>query len=324
MRLQLADPLDNDLHVTVQLAEGLSDRPGLFAHPCVLQNRAHCVECRHRRCRGYDPYPRREAFAHNLREIRVQLGIDRFGRQEHQRPIRRLAVQNILLGNRLDMDPNRLAQRRRRPIKRLLRFCRAQGLVGLQRELGINRDRPGRVRQVDQTIRAFTVRKRRLQRVTVARQSLGHDIRQLDFPERPPRLLVGQYVLKAQHIARQLGDIFLRAVDGRKPLLQFGQGFRRLLRSTSKRLVHTLLHVRQRTRGFQRVLMQPLLHLLLHRRQSHFHRLDHLALCRGLRVRHRPQSPGQLFLPRLQRLNRTAKLAHLKDHWISRPAHSAQ
>jgi hypothetical protein len=40
----------------------------------------------------------------------VQLGIDRFGRQEHQRAIGGLAVDDVALGDGLDMNLHRRAE----------------------------------------------------------------------------------------------------------------------------------------------------------------------------------------------------------------------
>ena len=76
-------------------------------------------------------------------------------------------------------------------------FRAAQGLVGFQRKLGINRQGAGRVGQMDQAIRPFAVRKRGLHRIGIGRQGLGHDVVQLNFTKSAARLFVGENVLQA-------------------------------------------------------------------------------------------------------------------------------
>ena len=173
--------------------------------------------------------------------------------------------------------------------QRLLRFRSAQRLVGFQREFRVDHNWARRVRQVDQTVRPFAVRQRRLQVIAVFRQCFGHDVGQLDFPKRPAGLLVRQDILKAQHIARQAGDIVLRLVDDLQPFLQLRQAFGGLHRIALKAFFHPVLQFRHRTRRFHRVVVQPVVHLLLHMSQAGFHRLQHLCLARGLRVRHSTQ-----------------------------------
>jgi len=57
--------------------------------------------------------------------------------------------------------------------------------------------------------------------------------------------------------------------------------------------------------------VQTLLHLPLNVRQPGFHRLDHLGLGIGLRVRDGAQPPGELVLALPEQLHRVAKPADL-------------
>jgi hypothetical protein len=146
--------------------------------------------------------------------------------------------------------------------------------VGLQRELRVDDDGARRVGQADHAICALAVRQGRLEGIGVGRQGLGHDIVQLDFPERAARLLVGQDVLKRQDIARQFLDLGLRAVD----LFEF------------------LLQLAERPRGAGRGAVQGLGHAFLHVFQPPFHRLQHAGLRAGLHVGDMAEPTGQPLL----------------------------
>ena len=153
----------------------------------------------------------------------MQLGIDCFRGQKHQRAIRRLAIQDVAVGNGADMGAHGKTHAPCRFGQRCRGFGATQRLIGLERKLRIDHDGAGRVGQVDQAVRPPPVGKRGLHRIGIGRQRLADQIIQLDFPEGPARLLVGQDILQGQHIARQLFDIGLRLVDGFQPLVQFAQ-----------------------------------------------------------------------------------------------------
>ncbi len=80
-----------------------------------------------------------------------------------------------------------------------------------------------------QTVGAFAVGKRRLQRVAIGWQCFGNDIGELNLTEHPAPLLVGQNILQTQNITGQLFDICLGLVDGGKAFLQFCQALGRFL-----------------------------------------------------------------------------------------------
>ena len=70
---------------------------------------------------------------------------------------------------------------------------------------------------------------------------------------------------------------------------------------------HPLLHLGQCARRFHRVLGQAVVHLLLHRGQARFHRLNHLCLGIGLGIRDHLQPATQLFLAIAQLLHMAAQ-----------------
>ncbi len=194
-----------------------------------------------------------------------------------------------------------LAHRRAHTPRRLGQFSigrgPAQRLIGLQREFAVDTDRPRRIGQMNKAIRPPPVRERRLQRVAVRRQRLGHDIRELNFPKRPARLLVRQNILQRQHITRQLGDIVLRLVDGLQPLLQFPKRLRRASRGALQVLGHRMAHLRQ-----------PL-----------FHQLQQMRLRRRLRLGHMIEPACQLMLPIRQPLHPLPQLPHLIGQRFRQP-----
>ena len=120
----------------------------------------------------------------------MQLGIDGLGRQKHQRAIGGFAFNQVLFRNRLDVDADGGAQGLGRLVQLILGLGAAQGLIGLQREFTVDHNRAGRVRQMDQTIRALAVRQGDLHRIAVRGQGLGHNVVQLNLTERAAGLFV--------------------------------------------------------------------------------------------------------------------------------------
>ena len=89
----------------------------------------------------------------------------------------------------------------------------AQRLVALERELRVDGDGARRVRERQQAVGTAAVGKRRLQAVGRRRQDLAHQIGELELAEGAARLLVGEDVLKAHHLAGERHDVLLRLVD---------------------------------------------------------------------------------------------------------------
>jgi hypothetical protein len=142
-----------------------------------------------------------------------------------------------------------------------------QGLPGFQREFGIQ---PQRLGQMDQRIHPPPVGQRGLQAIGIGRQGIGQKGLQLHFAKSAARLLVGQDILQAEHIARQRFDLGLCGVDHLQPFAQRAHAGGRGLGIAGQRVAHIAAHIGQP--GFD----QP----------------DDLRLAMG----HLPQAPFQLLL----------------------------
>ena len=111
---------------------------------------------------------------------------------------------------------------RRRSAARVARRDGAQRAVALERELGVDGDRARRVGQLQQAVDARAGRQRRLECVGRRRQRVLHQVVQLHLAEGAARLLVGQDLLQAHHLGREIADLLLRLVDADQPLAQVG------------------------------------------------------------------------------------------------------
>ena len=241
----------------------------------------------------------------------MQFSINGFGGQKHQSTIRGFTFDQVTLCNVADMlahgrlhCPAGLGQLH-------LGFGLTKRLIGFQRKLAVDHNRPRRVGQMDQAIGALLVGKRGLQSIGVRWQRLGHDIIQLDLAKCAACLFVGQDVLQAQYIAGEFGDIVLRPVDGGKAFLKLGQRGGRLFRRAVQGFFHPFLHFRQRPVLAHHVIRQPVIHLLLYIAQTRLNGLDHLHLRVGLRVGHGLQTAAQLFLAHAELLHMAAKRGQL-------------
>ena len=133
----------------------------------------------------------------------------------------------------------------------------AQRPIAFERELGVDDNRSRRIGQTDQAIGAPVVRERGLERVGRRRQGILHEIAKLHLAEGATGMLVGQDILQADHLARQLlahlGDVLLRLVDDGQACLELAQGFRRLgrrlLKAVTERLGELVEPARQRNLG---------------------------------------------------------------------------
>ena len=155
---------------------------------------------------------------------------------------------------------------------------------------------------MDQAIHPPAIRKRRLHRIGIRRQGLGHDVMQLNLAKSSTRLLVGQNVLQTQHIARQLFNVCLRLVDGFQPLLQVPQAARRPHRGTLQGLAHEPLHLGQAV----------------------LHQLDHRGLRQALRLGDVMEAACQPLLPFRQALHALRQPGHFLHQQGRHPARGAQ
>ena len=117
-----------------------------------------------------------------------------------------------LLEGALCRQQRRAVARRHRP----------QQAVAFQRELGVDGDRARRVGQLQQAVGAHAGREGHLEVVGRGRQGALDQVVELDLAEGAARLLVGQDLLQADDLGRELADLLLRLVDADQPLAQVG------------------------------------------------------------------------------------------------------
>src|SRR5262249_44157606 len=119
----------------------------------------------------------------------MQFGKDGFGRHEHQRQVLRLARNEVFVRNVADVPCKILAQPRGGLLALVLALGFAQGGNGLERELGVDRQRAP-VGQEYRAIRPAFVRERELEFVAVLRQPILHDEPNAPLAEGAALLLV--------------------------------------------------------------------------------------------------------------------------------------
>ena len=118
------------------------------------------------------------------------------------------------------MPADILGKHARRPCPRCLVGCLPQRPVALQRELGVDGDRTGRLRQTQQAVDAGAVAERHLKGVGGRRQHGAHQIVQLDLAERAARLLVREDLGEAADLQSQLADALAGRIDHRQALVE--------------------------------------------------------------------------------------------------------
>ncbi|ODS01646.1 hypothetical protein AUC69_05070 [Methyloceanibacter superfactus] len=95
---------------------------------------------------------------------------------------------------------------------------------------------------MEQAVRALAVGERRLECIGALGQSVLDDRLHAHLAEGAARLLVGQDLLKADHVAGEVRQILLRRVDHRQPLVELGDGFMRLARRVVEVGAHLVGH----------------------------------------------------------------------------------
>ena len=156
---------------------------------------------------------------------------------------------------------------------------RAQRVIALERELGVDHDRPRRVGQLDQAVGALAVGERRLEFIGRGRQDVAYQVLELDLAEGAARLLVGQDVLQADDLAGQLGEVLLGGVDDGEPRLD----------------------VADRLLGADRGLLEAVAEALGYRVEALLERLVDGRLCRGAGLGHLGEPAAQLLLRRQEK-----------------------
>ena len=123
--------------------------------------------------------------------------------------------------------------------------CLAKRMVAFQRKLCVDGNRARRVWQSDKAIDPAVIAYLHLEPIGVRRQDRLDQIIELDFPKSAARLLVGENVLQANNLARQLGDVLLRRINDSQALLQFGETGLRLGAGFLQTLVNLSGDIRQ-------------------------------------------------------------------------------
>ena len=134
------------------------------------------------------------------------------------------------------------------------------------------------VGQKDHAVRPRAVGERELELVAALGQAVLDDRFHARLTEGAAHLLVGEHVAQRGDLLRQVGDVLLRAVDDREPLVQLLQALDRLLGGVRHRLADPARH------GVEPLVDEPR-ELGLPRRQHFAHGL-HPAGGLGLDPRH--------------------------------------
>ena len=95
-----------------------------------------------------------------------------------------------------------------------------QRVERFERELGVDDEMQFAVGQLDEAVGPRAVAERRLEPEGGVRQPVADDRLHPPLAESAARLLVGEHVAQAHHLRGELGDVALRRVDDRQPLVQ--------------------------------------------------------------------------------------------------------
>ena len=162
---------------------------------------------------------------HDVLEVLVQIGMDRFGRHEHQSHVLRFVGSDVFLGNVLDVKahvgPHPCAGN---PAGLVILRCTV-GSETFQRKLGIDDKLSCVARQRNHAIGTGPVRKRHLKIIGRRGQAIPHDGLHAALAVGPARLLVGEHILQCHHLAGQVAQVFLGAVDHGQTFIELLQRF---------------------------------------------------------------------------------------------------
>ncbi len=118
----------------------------------------------------------------------------------------------------------------------------ADGVISLQRELGVDHQRGLAVRHPHETIRPGAVRKGGLELISSHGQAIGNDRFHARLAEGATGLLVGKDRLEPDHVLGERLDIVLRGIDHRKTFLQTAQVLMRRLGLLGHRCAQPMRH----------------------------------------------------------------------------------
>ena len=223
MPLQAGDALAQALHVGQQMAHLALDETGGLAHAGVLVDGLHGLHHEHEHIGRGEDDARLVGLLDDVPVMLVELGIDGFGRHEHDGRLVRLAGDQVFGGNVADVLADVIAQLADGSLA-LLRAARfADGLEGLEGELGVHHHLEIAVGHADEAIGPGAVGQGGLIVIGAGGQGVGDDGLHARLAEGAARLLVGENVLKGDHLAGEAGDVGLGLIDDGQPLGQFLQ-----------------------------------------------------------------------------------------------------
>ena len=218
MRLQLAHAIRKQPDVLHHVANLFADLVGGYPHGGVLAHLFYDLDCHHHQRRRDDHDAGAVRALHHVVEALVQIRVDRFGRNEHQRDVLRLSGDEIFVRNVGDVLGNVLLNARHRNFALLIGCGVAPCGHRFERKFRVNDERAG-FRHENRAIGPRLVRQRELELERAFRQRVGNDRFQLPLSEGAARLLVGEHAVQGVHLRRQIGDVFLRRIDHRQPLV---------------------------------------------------------------------------------------------------------
>ena len=223
MRCQLLDPFIEAGDILEHRFDlGLDDTGGLM-HPRITQDRPHRMKDQHQIVRpGHIDTPA-TAFLDKLWKLQVDLGIDRFRGQEHDRAVRRLARDDVALGDIGDMFPYIILHHppRRRPFG--VGSGGAKRAVGFKRKFGIDADRARRCRHVEKTVDATAIAKRVLKAEGALGKRVTNQVFKLHLAKTAACLLVRQNILQLANLPGKCRDMGVRLLDNGKLLGHAGK-----------------------------------------------------------------------------------------------------
>ena len=248
MPLELHHPLAQAAEVVEHQLDFGADAVGGRAHAGVALDLLHHLDRQHEQRRRDQHHAGAERLLHHVVEAVVQLGIDRFRGHEHQRQLVRLARDQVFRGDVADVARHVLAQPRRRLLALLLVARLAIGGHGFERELGVDHQR-ALVGQEHGAVGTRAVGERVLELVAALGQPVLDDRLHAALAEGAARLLVAEHGAERSHLRGEIGDVLLRAVDDREPLVQLMQVLDRVLGGALHRLAEPVRHRSRAVRG---------------------------------------------------------------------------
>ena len=235
VRLQLEYALVHARDVVDQAADLGLYLARRLAHARVLLDLQDDVDGEHQMGRRDDDDFGAEGLLHDVVEAVVQVGVKRIRRHEHEREVLGLAGNEIFLRDVADVLVHVLphAGCRRAPL--FVGFGVAVRGEGLKRKFGVD-DQRSLVGKKDHAIRTHLVAERMLECVAILRQAVANDDFHAALAERAALLLVGQHRLQRSDLRGEFGDVLLRAVDDREPLIELLQVLGGVLRRLLQRI----------------------------------------------------------------------------------------